>query len=147
MSLVSSLNDLNSKAKMSTINFANVDAKVFTNNNKLGDFFRKNDLEQGTILLQNITVSKKNFNYNIFKRPKRTKNLDYLDEEEVEEEKKRKEQELKEKNNINLSDPIFQYYNIRVDKTDKLLGDTDYYREIIKEKLNIESGYRNEYIY
>ena len=140
--MLESIKTLNNKKNL---NFANIAPKLLTANSRLGDFFRKNDLDQGTILLQNVTVSKKNFNFAIFKPKKLKLNINgFYDDKEIEDEKKRKEKELQERNNINFNDPIFQYYNIKVDANSKLLGDTDYYRELIKEKLTLENSYRNE---
>jgi len=140
--MLESIKTLNNKKNL---NFANIAPKLLTANSRLGDFFRKNDLDQGTILLQNVTVSKKNYNFAIFKPKKLRLNINgFYDDKEIEDEKKRKEKELQERNNINFNDPIFQYYNIKVDANSKLLGDTDYYRELIKEKLTLENSYRNE---
>ena len=109
-------------------------------NNQLSAFIKKSDLEQGTILLQNITVSKKNFNFRIFKKKENLIN----DKENEEEKKSQEENELEIKNNIDFGDPIFKDCNIKIDGNSKLLGSRQYYREIIREKLLVELSYKNE---
>ena len=96
-------------------------------------------------MLQNITVSHKSFNFNIF-QPKKfkiyKKESSYdSDPKELEKERSRKEREISQ---INYNDPIFQAYNINIDPNNKLIGDSEYYRDIIREKMMIESNFRTE---
>lgn len=118
------------------------------NNKKLADFYAKEDLEQGTILLQNITVSKKNFNFSIFKdsKPKHKGGIfnDGMTETEMEQQRLQKQREQEERNNINWDDPIFKHYELNFEGANKLMGDSDYYRDIIKEKIIKENGLKNE---
>ena len=119
-------------------------------NKKLADFYAKEDLEQATILLQNITVSKKNFNFSIFKTSKSRKKggllSDGLTEAEIQEDRLQKQREQEERNNINWSDPIFKEYDLNFEGANTMLGDSDYYRDIIREKMVKESDYKNEYV-
>ncbi len=109
-----------------------IPTNIFNNKKtKLGEIYRQNDLEQATILLQNVTVSKKNFNFSIFKPKKlRLSKEVFLDEEDQEIEKKKRERDVEAISSVNLNDPIFEYYNINPDPNNKLLGDADYYRDI-----------------
>jgi hypothetical protein len=84
----------------------------------------------GLIVLQNITFSKKHFNFGIF-----------LEDSSKEDDKK----EEKKNFYLELSEILLKHNNINIKGNFEFMTNQDNYREVIKEKTSIENNFRNEY--
>lgn len=93
--------DLESLNRMNEIrgNLSKIDKKNMTS--LLNEFYKKNEIEQGTILMSNINLGKKSFNFEIFQKKDNKRNID---ENLI--------QNYKKINNINESRP--RSYNINI---------------------------------
>lgn len=124
-------NFLSTKKDLESINWKNdirqgLKKLSLTTNNFFSDFFKAGDQEQGSIMIQNLNVAKKKFNFNLFKDNKigytNTDN-DHLETDE---------------------DFINKFDKLKNDDNYDNIVKADYYRNIIKEKMRLELSYTHE---
>jgi hypothetical protein len=95
-------------------------------NNFFSNFFKAGDQEQGSILIQNLNVGKKKFNFQLFKDDI---NAHYNHNNE----------------RIDTEEDLYTKYNkLKNDDNYDNIVKADYYRNIIKEKIRLELNYSQE---
>lgn len=97
--------------------------------NFMKEFYKKSEKDQGSILFQNINLTKKEFNFDLFKNNHSNKS---------------KEDQILDKKTKLDSEAVSLYNNIKREKDYGDVINMGYYRGIIKEKIRIESQSREE---
>lgn len=123
-------------------NIKNSMAKLAKHNlgSELKEFVRRTDNEQGCILLQNINIVKRKFDFTVFSKNSIKQNK--------KEEGKQNEanEDYKLNPSIDLQDP-FYYFNILQNETNySKLTSTEFYKQIVKTNIKTENLFRLEMI-
>ena len=103
--------------------------KLMRRNRHLFDFLTQIDKEQQAMLMQNMSLYKKGFNFDIFNQ----------------EEPKEKNDEIisKTENNININNSISDILN-EDEISNSNVSQVEYYRQVIKEKKKLEEMFHSE---
>jgi hypothetical protein len=123
---------INSKKELECINWKNDirDSLAKLNlksNNFYEDIIKSGEREQGSILFQNINITKKKFQFDVFRNNEAHKHAGRTMTAETE-----------------GDDMMDKYKTLKQDKNYDNIIRTDYYREIIKEKIKLEMSYTKE---
>lgn len=127
-------------------------------NKNLRDFYKNTDQEQGAILLQNINILKRKFDFEVFKSSKHNYDRDPEEVAETELVKVEKKIVIKRKTSVNsnftdddpdnfkvkIEDPYLKFHNLKLEGNYDLLTSTDYYRKIVVDKMKKETTTRKE---
>ncbi len=133
--------------------------KIKSPESKLKDFNKITDegeqfltKEQGIIILQNIRISKKKFNFDIFRNKEteqqETKTLPFTSNDNKETNPKNEKNDLEEIGMKVINEKLFKENNIKIKLTGlnklDILKNPDRYREIIKARIKNENAQRYE---
>lgn len=136
----------------------------------LKNFYKKVDQEQGSILLQNINLTKRSFNFEGFKnKAKRNHPINkdepaaqQTEEKVIENEfvqagnqiklkrkddteyKKEDDDEFMEKKVVKVEDPFLKCNDLKLEGNYELLISQDFYRKTVFEKKRVETSFRRE---
>jgi hypothetical protein len=98
-----------------------------SSNNFYEDLVKSADREQGSILFQNINITKKKFQFELFREDSTNNAMTHMMSTENEND-----------------DLMNKYKTLKQDANYDNIIKTDYYREIIKEKIKLEMSYTKE---
>ena len=103
--------------------------KLMRRNRHLFDFLTQIDKEQQAMVMQNMSLYKKGFNFDIFNKD--------------ESKEKNKEINCKTENNVNNSDNISDIFNDN-ELNNNNVSQVEFYRQVVKEKKKLEEMFANE---
>ena len=104
--------------------------KLMRRNRHLFDFLTQIDKEQQAMVMQNMSLYKKGFNFDIFNKD--------------ESKEKNKEINCKTENNVNNSDNISDIFNGN-ELDNNNVSQVEFYRQVLKEKKKLEEMFANEF--
>jgi hypothetical protein len=108
----------------------------------LAIFYKKIDQENSAIFIHNINLSKESFNFEHFKDDK-INNVDDINAKEIIQIGNKVT--FKDKKEVDGEEHFLQkYYNLKMQGEYSKLTSIEYYRNVIREKVEVESIYKRE---